>query len=49
MTSDEKINLLKKMLADFWLGRDGSNADEMYVMLDMIGSVLEFGGDQNDG
>lgn len=47
MTDKEKIRLLKQMVNDFWEYRsdDGPGA---VVYLEVIQTVLEFGGDDDD-
>lgn len=49
MTSEQKVTLLQKMIFDFWNTRDEASHDELQTLVEMIDTVLEFGGEKNDG
>lgn len=49
MTSEQKVTLLQKMISDFWNTRDGTSLDELQTLVEMLSTVLEFGGEKNDG
>lgn len=49
MTIEQKVSLLRKMVSDFWIGRDGASIGELQTLVDMLSTVLEFGGEKNDG
>lgn len=49
MTDSEKIRLLKQMVNDFWsFSSDESDGTRAAVYIEVIQTVLEFGGDDDD-
>lgn len=49
MTDGEKVGLIRQMICDFWGVRgDEISAEEFSVLLEMISTVADFGGSDND-
>lgn len=48
MVDREKIKLIGDILTDFWGARSEVTADETSTLLDVIATIVNFGGADND-
>lgn len=49
MTDTEKVALCGEILQDFWGMYDGEGAEALTVVLNRIGTVLDFKGEDKNG